>query len=47
MFERLVGAVDGMQRVTVRQHRLMRGVGEVFAVLEMPRRFAVQSPACS
>jgi hypothetical protein len=27
----------------VRQHRLMRGMGEVFAFLEMPGRFAVQS----
>jgi hypothetical protein len=32
-----------MQRVIMGRHRLMRGVGKVSTVLEMPRRFAVTS----
>ena len=41
MLEGLVRVVDGMQCVTVRQHRLMGGMGEILAVLEVSRRFAV------
>lgn len=36
VFEGVVRPVDGVQRMTVRHHRLMCGVGEVFACLEMP-----------
>ncbi|NTY39696.1 hypothetical protein FCJ57_25860 [Burkholderia diffusa] len=39
----VVCLIDRMQRVTVGHHRLMGGVGEVLAVLEMPRRLAVIS----
>jgi hypothetical protein len=35
--------IDRMQSVAMGYHRLMRGVGKVSTVLEMPRRLAVMS----
>jgi hypothetical protein len=43
VFEGVVRLGDGVQRMTMRHHRLMRGVVEVFAFLEMPRCFAVKT----
>ena len=44
VFDGVIRPVDGVQRMTVRHQRLMCGVGEIFACLEMPRRLAVKSP---
>jgi hypothetical protein len=39
----VVCLIDRMQGVAMGHHRLMRGVGKISTVLEMPRRLAVMA----